>query len=152
MAVERTLVILKPDAIRKGVQAEILDRYMRIGLNLIETYNGYIDSKQAEDLYKTHRGKPYFEGLVLGMTSGPIKACVLEGENALQKVRKLNGATNPREAMPGTIRYDFMSAGGPFNTVHGSDSIDEAKREIAIIFSQIKNPIDPICRTGGDYE
>ncbi|MCX6784738.1 MAG: nucleoside-diphosphate kinase [Candidatus Komeilibacteria bacterium] len=131
---QKTLVIIKPDAVMKDVATEIIDRYLAKGLTLLERKDLSMTLQRAKEFYSEHAGKFFFEGLVLAMTSWPVVALLLEGEEAVAMVRELNGATIPAEALPGTIRHDFRSAGGPFNTVHGSDSLVSAAREIALIF------------------
>ncbi len=146
MDLERTLSIIKPDAVLKNETQAILKRYVSIGLKIVGISQPIILTEEfIVKFYEEHRGKPYFEGLVLAMLSGPCVLVVLEGENAIQKVRELNGATDPRAAAPGTIRHDFPSAGGPFNMVHGSDSPINAEREIAI-FSPLIWPVDSYSR------
>ncbi len=132
--IEQTVAILKPDAVVKVIVAQIKQRYLDIGLRIVRERTLRMTLSQAFDLYQEHMGKFFFEGLVLTMTSGSIVALLLEGEGAVDLVRKLNGATDPAKAEPGTIRHDFPSAGGPFNIVHGSDSSEAVAREIAIIF------------------
>jgi nucleoside-diphosphate kinase len=130
---ERTLVLLKPDAVKKGVAREILKRYIDEGLTIEALWPHHMSEEEAITFYREHQGKHYFEGLILAMTSGVLTIVILSGENAVEKVRELNGDTNPAKAKPGTIRRSFPSAGGPFNIVHGSDSIESAKREISLV-------------------
>ena len=132
---ERTLVIIKPDAVMKGVVEKIKERYVAQGLRIVEDRHTKLTESQARNLYKTHEGRPFFEGLILSMISGPSVALIIEGEDAVQTVRFMNGATDPAKAEPGTIRHDFRSAGGPFNTVHGSDSQISAEMEIRAVMS-----------------
>ncbi len=132
--VEQTIVLIKPDGVMMGAVEEIKQRYLNAGLTIVQEKALVMRELQARDFYREHESKPFFFGLVLAMTSGPSVALLLEGENAIRAVRDLNGAFVPREAKPGTIRHDFQSAGGPFNTVHGSDSSGAAKREMEIIF------------------
>ncbi len=134
MAIERTLVIIKPDAVQMGFITEIEAEYSAVGLSIIQRQIKTFTRDEAGEFYQTHRGKFYFTGLILAMSSGPSISLILEGENAIKVVRILNGATNPAEAVPGTIRYKYRSAGGPFNTVHGSDSMEEFERERKVIF------------------
>ena len=117
----------------KGIHAEIMERYKNAGLKIINQFAFVFQAARASEFYKEHRGQPFFEGLVLAMASGPIMALCLEGEDAIALVRKLNGATNPREAEPGTIQHDFRSAGGPFNIVHASDSQEAYDREMVLM-------------------
>ncbi len=133
MAIERTLVIIKPDAVMMGYTDQIRQRYLDAGLNIQAEFDVQLLEPEASLLYAEHSGRPYFAGLVLAMTSGDVIALILEGESAVSKVRELNGATKPSEAKPGTIRHDFPSAGGPFNVVHASDSVENVAREIAIM-------------------
>lgn len=134
MTVEQTLALIKPDGVMKGVSEEIEQCYIDAGLRIVRGQIVDMDVSHAAEFYKEHQGKFFFEGLVLAMASGPILALLLEGENAIAVVRKLNGATDPAKAEEGTIRHVFRSAGGPFNTVHGSDSSEAVAREVGIIF------------------
>ena len=127
---ERTCVIIKPDAVRMEHTKAIIARYEAAGLQIVMRQEEHLTYQGAGDFYDEHRGKCFFVGLCLGMSCGPIVALTLQGENAIQRVRELNGATNPKDALPGTIRADFRSAGGPFNTVHGSENTEAARREI----------------------
>jgi nucleoside-diphosphate kinase len=129
MSIERTVVIIKPDAVAKSQVDAIRARYIKAGLEIEHTIQTKLHRVHAEELYSQHKGKHFFAGLVLAMSSGGIMALLVRGEDAVEKVRALNGPTDPRQAAEGTIRRDFMSAGGPFNTVHGSDSQEEAYRE-----------------------
>ncbi|MBU6490553.1 nucleoside-diphosphate kinase [Patescibacteria group bacterium] len=131
---ESTVVLIKPDGVLMGVGERIIERYLMSKLGLHKRRDIYFSLRQAETFYGEHAGRFYFPGLVLAMTSGPSIAMVLQGENAVARVRELNGATNPSKAVPGTIRHDFRSAGGPFNTVHGSDSVEAARREMDVVF------------------
>lgn len=132
--IERTLVIVKPDGVLKRVQGDIKQRYFAAGLNVVCEQRIWMSIEKARKFYSGHRGKFFFEGLILSMSSGESIAMVLEGEDAIAVVRQLNGATDPAKAEPGTIRHDFRSAGGPFNTVHASDSPEAFLREKKIIF------------------
>lgn len=138
MTEEKTLAIIKPDGVMKGVVSVIKERYRSAGLRIILEVKLSLDESQARDLYREHEGKFYFEGLVLSMISGPCIVLVLEGNNAVQVVRDLNGATDPSKAAPGTIRHDFRSAGGPFNTVHGSDSTASYVRESLVVLLTVR--------------
>ncbi len=131
---ERTLVIIKPDAVMQGVADQIKQRYLDAGLEIVNVDYTMMSQAKAQRFYAEHEGKPFFQGLILAMASGPIFVLLIEGEDAIDIVRKMNGATDPRKAEPSTIRHDFMSAGGPFNAVHGSDSPEAAEREIALMF------------------
>ena len=130
---DRTLVICKPDAVERGLVGEIIGRFERRGLTLVAAELRTIDADLASRHYAEHAGKPFYDGLIGYITSGPVVKMVLSGPDAVVVCRKLMGATNPRDAAPGTIRGDFglvMDA----NLVHGSDSADSAAREIAIFF------------------
>jgi nucleoside-diphosphate kinase len=133
VAVERTLVLVKPDAMRRALAGEIVARLERRGLELREAKLVTVDRTLAEEHYAEHAEKPFFGELVEFITSGPTLALVLEGEGAIQVVRTTMGATNPAEAAPGTIRGDFALS-MPDNLVHGSDSSESAEREIALWF------------------
>jgi nucleoside-diphosphate kinase len=133
--IEKTLVVIKPDAVLQDWTQMIIDCYKRAGLTVLTSSDIKIDIHQARLFYAEHLDKPFFAGLILAMSSGPAAVLVLEGDDAINRVRNLNGATDPRRAEPGTIRHDFMSAGGPFNTVHASDSPEAAQREIALFES-----------------
>ncbi len=135
MAVEQTLSIIKPDAVKKGVIGKILDRFESNGLRIAATKMVYLSKEDAKAFYAVHSDKPFFDELVEFMTSGPVIVSVLEGENAVAKNRELMGATNPKEAAPGTIRADFAESIDA-NAVHGSDSLENAKKEIAFFFAQ----------------
>ena len=134
MNIERTLSIIKPDAVGKNIIGRIISRFEDNGLNLVAGKLIHLSDKEASGFYAEHDGKPFFSDLKKFMTSGPVFVQVLEGENAVQKNRELMGSTNPKEAASGTIRADFaMSIDA--NAVHGSDSIDSAKREIEYFFN-----------------
>ena len=134
MNIERTLSIIKPDAVGKNIIGKIISRFEDNGLNLVAGKLIHLSDKEASGFYAEHDGKPFFSDLKKFMTSGPVFVQVLEGENAVQKNRELMGSTNPKEAAAGTIRADFaMSIDA--NAVHGSDSIDSAKREIEYFFN-----------------
>ena len=134
MAIERTLSIIKPDAVGKNIIGKIISRFEDNGLNLVAGKLIHLSDNMASGFYAEHDGKPFFDDLKKFMTSGPVFVQVLEGENAVQKNRELMGSTNPKEAASGTIRADFaMSIDA--NAVHGSDSIDSAKREIEYFFN-----------------
>ena len=133
MAVERTLSIIKPDAVAKNVIGEIISRFEKAGLRVVAAKMLQLSKEQAQGFYAEHEGRPFFNDLVAFMTSGPVVVQVLEGENAVGLNRDLMGATNPKEAAPGTIRADFADAIDA-NAVHGSDSATSAAREVAYFF------------------
>ncbi len=135
MSVERTLSIIKPDAVAKNVIGEIYSRFEKAGLKIVEARMEYLSSEQAEGFYAVHRERPFFNDLVKFMTSGPVMIQALEGEDAIALNRKLMGATNPAEAEAGTIRADFAKSIDA-NAVHGSDGPDTAKTEIAYFFGK----------------
>lgn len=133
MPIERTLSIIKPDAVAKDVIGEIYSRFEQAGLKVIAASMKQLSQAQAEEFYAVHRGRPFFDDLVKFMTSGPVMIQVLEGENAISRNRELMGATNPKEAAPGTIRADFAESIDA-NAVHGSDAPETARVEIACFF------------------
>lgn len=130
---ERTLILVKPDAMQRGLAGEIITRFERRGLRIIALRLMQVDRATARKHYGEHAGKPFFDGLVDYITSSPIIAAVLEGPNAVAAARQTMGSTRPTEAAPGTIRGDFGVEVGR-NLVHGSDSAVSAKREIGIFF------------------
>ena len=132
---ERTLSIIKPDAVAKGVIGKILDRFESNGLRIAATRKFQLSRQDAETFYAVHAERPFFNDLVDFMISGPVVVSVLEGENAMQKNRDLMGATNPKEAEAGTIRADFAE-NIDANAVHGSDSVENAAIEIAFFFAE----------------
>jgi len=134
---EQTLSIIKPDAVKKGVIGKIIDRFESNGLRIAAMKKLQLTKEMAAEFYAVHKERPFFGELVEFMTSGPVVVMVLEGENAVAKNRELMGATNPKEAAPGTIRADFAESIDA-NAVHGSDSLENAKKEIAFFFSQIE--------------
>ena len=134
MAIEKTLSIIKPDAVGKNVIGKIISRFEDNQLHLVAGKLILLSDDMASGFYAEHDGKPFFEDLKKFMTSGPVFVQVLEGENAVQKNRDLMGSTNPQEAAAGTIRADFANSIDA-NAVHGSDSITSAKREIEYFFS-----------------
>lgn len=136
MAIERTLSIIKPDAVGKNVVGKIYSRFETSGLRIVAARMMHLSTAQAEGFYAEHRERPFFRALVDFMTSGPVIVQVLEGENAVAKHRELMGATDPRKADAGTIRADFASSIDE-NAVHGSDSAASAAREIAYFFSSL---------------
>ena len=134
MALERTLSIIKPDAVAKNVIGQIYSRFENAGLTILGAKMKHLSHNEAEGFYAVHRERPFFKALVEFMISGPVMIQALEGDNAVLKHRDLMGATNPKEAAPGTIRADF-AASIDANAVHGSDSAENAKVEIAYFFS-----------------
>ena len=130
---ERTLVLVKPDAMQRGLASEILGRLERRGLRIVGLKLLQVDRALAEKHYGEHVGKPFYEGLVAYITACPIVAAVFEGTGAVESVRNTMGNTNPRDAAPGTIRGDFGVEIGR-NLVHGSDSLESAQREVALFF------------------
>src|SRR5512132_453770 len=134
MAVERTLVLIKPDAVQRGLAGDILARFERRGLTVREARLLTVDRELAERHYAEHAEKPFFGELVEFITSAPTWALVVEGEGAIATMRKTIGATNPADAEPGSIRGDLASS-MPNNLVHGSDSPESASREVALWFS-----------------
>ncbi len=134
MATERTLSIIKPDAVAKHIIGEIDRRFEQAGLRIVAAKMLHMSRKQAEDFYAVHKGKPFYGDLVDFMISGPVMVQVLEGDNAIAKNRGIMGATNPQEAAAGTIRADFATSVQE-NAVHGSDGPDSAKTEIQFFFT-----------------
>ncbi len=132
---ERTLVLMKPDAMQRGLAGEILSRLERRGLRIAALRLFQMDEAMARRHYGEHEGKPFYEGLISYITACPIIAAVLEGSDAVEVVRRTIGATNPAEAEPGTIRGDLALETGR-NLIHGSDSPESAKREIALFFRE----------------
>ncbi len=133
MAIERTLSIIKPDAVGKNVIGQIESRFESAGLTIVAMKMLQLDDELAGGFYAEHKERPFYQDLVGFMTSGPVVVQVLEGENAIAKNRELMGATNPKEADAGTIRADF-AASIDANAVHGSDSPESAEREVAYFF------------------
>ena len=133
MATERTLSIIKPDAVAKNAVGQILSRFEAAGLKVVALKMQHLSREQAEGFYAEHSERPFFNDLVAFMTSGPVSVQVLEGENAVLANRDLMGATNPQEAEAGTIRADFAQSIDA-NAVHGSDSTTSAAREVAYFF------------------
>ena len=136
MATETTLVLIKPDAVRRGLVAEILGRFERRGFRIRGLRQLVLTRELAERHYGEHAGKPFFPELVEFLTRGPLVALVLEGEGAIEAARQVIGATNPLEAAPGSIRGDFATE-ITFNLVHGSDSPNSAAREIELFFPEL---------------
>jgi nucleoside-diphosphate kinase len=135
MALERTLSIIKPDAVKKNVIGQILARFEAAGLRAVAARMMFLSRAGAEGFYAVHRGRPFFGDLVEFMTSGPVVVQVLEGENAVQRNRDIMGATDPAKAAAGTIRKDFAES-VEANSAHGSDSAENAAKEIAFFFSE----------------
>jgi nucleoside-diphosphate kinase len=133
MAVERTLSIIKPDAVAKNVIGQIYARFEQAGLKVIAARMSHLSQRDAEGFYAVHKGRPFFNDLVKFMISGPVMIQVLEGENAILKNRDLMGATDPKKAAAGTIRADFAQSIDA-NAVHGSDAPETAQQEIAYFF------------------
>lgn len=133
MALERTLSIIKPDAVAKNVIGKIYSRFEEAGLKIVAARMAHLSRGEAEQFYAVHKERPFFGELVDFMVSGPVMIQVLEGENAIARNRELMGATNPKEAAPGTIRADFAESIDA-NAVHGSDSAENATVEVAFFF------------------
>jgi len=142
MTIERTLSIVKPDAVAKNVIGQILARFEKSGLKIIAAKMLRLSKTEAEAFYDVHRGRPFYNDLVNFMISGPVLVQVLEGENAILKNRDIMGATNPKDAAPGTIRADFANSIDE-NAVHGSDAPETAKVEIDFFFK----PAEILSRT-----
>ena len=132
---EKTLSIIKPDAVSKNLLGKILDRFESSGLKIVAIKMLHLDQDMAEGFYAEHKGKPFFDKLINFMTSGPVVVQVLSGENAIKANRELMGNTNPEEAASGTIRSDFAESIDA-NAVHGSDSSESAEREISYFFTE----------------
>ena len=130
--IERTLALIKPDALYAGWSEEIKRHYRDAGLHILCERTARMSLEDAQEFYSEHHGKFFFCGLVLFMSSGPLVSLIIEDDNAVELVREINGATNPAEAKPGTIRSKFRSGGGPCNTVHGSADPKAARREIEL--------------------
>ncbi len=137
MSVERTFVAIKPDGVERGLIGKVIDRFESRGLKLVGMKLMKLSAAKAEEHYGEHKGKPFFDGLVGFITSGPIVAMVWEGKGAIALARNVIGATNPANANPGSIRGDLAVDIGR-NVVHGSDGPDSAKREISIFFSDLE--------------
>lgn len=142
MATERTLSIIKPDAVAQNVIGEIYTRFEKAGLKIVAAKMIHLSQEKAEGFYAEHKERPFFGALTGFMTSGPVMVQVLEGENAIAVNRDLMGATNPKEAEAGTIRADFAESIDA-NAAHGSDSAESAEREVAYFFGA-----DEICPRG----
>jgi nucleoside-diphosphate kinase len=136
MAVERTLSIVKPDGVEKGIIGKVISRFESQGLKPVAIRLARLSQAEAEGFYAVHRARPFFNDLVKFMTSGPVVLMVLEGENAIARNREVMGATDPKKAAEGTIRKDFATDIEK-NTVHGSDSPENARIEIAYFFPEV---------------
>ena len=136
MALERTFAMVKPDGVKRGLVGEVVGRIEQKGFTFVGMKLMQIPRETAERHYGEHEGKPFFEGLVSFITGGPVVAMVVEGENAIQEWRKMMGATNPKDAAPGTIRGDFATTIDE-NVAHGSDAPATAEREIGIFFEEL---------------
>ncbi len=139
MAIERTLSIIKPDAVAKNVIGEIYNRFEKAGLRIIAARMEHLSAQKAGEFYAVHKERPFYQDLVDFMTSGPVMIQALEGEDAIAKNREVMGATNPADAAPGTIRADFAQTVEE-NAVHGSDATETAKAEIEFFFGS-----DGVC-------
>jgi nucleoside-diphosphate kinase len=137
VALERTLSIVKPDGVAKGLTGEVLRRFEQAGLKIVAMKMVLMTKAQAEGFYAVHRARPFFDSLTTFMSSGPVVVSVLEGDNAIARNRELMGATNPANAAPGTIRKD-LADNVERNIVHGSDGPDTAKTEIAYFFGELE--------------
>jgi nucleoside-diphosphate kinase len=135
VAIERTLSIIKPDGVQKNLIGEVYRRFEQAGLKIVAARMLHLTKAQAEAFYAVHRERPFYKDLVSYMTTGPVIAQVLEGENAVEAHRKIMGATDPKKADPGTIRRDF-AASIEENVVHGSDAVETARQEISFFFAQ----------------
>lgn len=131
--IEKTYTMIKPDGVRNGHIGEIVNRFERMGLTVERMELGMVTEELAKANYAEHEGKPFYDGLIAYITSGPVVKMVVSGENAVATVRKLMGATNPADAAPGTIRGDFGLTMDE-NVIHGSDSVASAEREIGVFF------------------
>lgn len=134
MAIERTLVLIKPDGVRRGLIGEVISRFERKGLKIVAMKMLRMSTEKAMEFYSVHKDKPFFHDLVEFMTSGPIVAMILEGDSAISVVRLMIGATDGRKAEPGTIRGDYALSVQE-NVVHASDSLESFERESKVIFS-----------------
>lgn len=132
---ERTFVAIKPDAVQRGLIGEVIQRFEKKGFKIIALKMILVNRETAEKHYAEHIGKPFYENLINFITSGPIIAMVIKGDDVVNLVRKMNGSTNPKDALPGTIRGDYAMI-AERNIVHGSDSAESAEREIGIFFDK----------------
>ena len=135
MALERTLSIVKPDGVARNLIGQVIGRFEKVGLKVVAARMVHLSQRDAEGFYAVHAARPFFKDLVKYMTSGPVLVQVLEGEGAIAKNREVMGATDPKKAAPGTIRADLAES-IEANTVHGSDSVENAAIEIAYFFAQ----------------
>ena len=135
MAIERTISIIKPDAVEKNVIGKIYSRFEENGLRIIAAKMKHLSEREAKEFYAVHKDRPFYKDLIEFMTSGPVVVMVLEGDDAVAKNRELMGATDPKKADKGTIRADFADSIDA-NAVHGSDSLENAKTEIAFFFAK----------------
>ena len=133
---QTTLSIIKPDAVQKGYTEDICTRIEESGLKIISKRQVLLSREQAEGFYDEHKGKPFFEALINFMTSGPVQVQIIEGDEAISRYRSLMGNTNPEEANPGTLRYDFAESIDA-NAVHGSDSVESAAKEVTFFFPEV---------------
>ena len=142
MAIERTLFIVKPDGVKRYLSNLLLSKIMEAGFKILIRRRVIITSQQAQSLYSIHKGKPFYEGLITFITSGPSIITVIEGDNVIERIRAMMGPTDPRQASIGTLRGDnigeplFPGEGILMNICHGSDSSESAKKEIAIFFNE----------------
>ncbi|MGH8282876.1 MAG: nucleoside-diphosphate kinase [Gammaproteobacteria bacterium] len=136
MAIERTLSIVKPDGVAKNIIGEVYARFEKAGLRIVAARMLHLNRPQAEAFYAVHRERPFFKPLVEFMISGPVMVQVLEGDNAVARNREVMGATNPKDAKPGTIRADFAKTVDE-NVVHGSDAAETARQEIGFFFADL---------------
>ncbi len=134
MAMEKTYIMIKPDGVANGHIGEIINRFERAGLKIERMELGNVTPEQTAANYQEHEGKPFYDGLITYITSGPVVKMIISGDGAVLKCRSLMGATNPAEAAPGTIRGDFGLIMDE-NVIHGSDSVASAEREMAIFFA-----------------
>ena len=132
---EKTFLMVKPDGVQRGLIGEIVSRFERKGFQLVGAKLMQIPTSVAEQHYSEHKGKPFYDELVSFITSGPVFAMVWQGENVIATARQMMGATNPKDALPGTIRGDYGVTVGK-NIIHGSDSLESAKREISLFFKE----------------
>ena len=139
MAIERTISIIKPDAVAKNLIGDIYQRFEKAGLRIVAARMEHLSAEKAGEFYAVHSERPFYNDLIEFMTSGPVMIQVLEGENAIAKNREVMGATNPADAAPGTIRADFAETLDE-NAVHGSDGVDTARVEIEFFFGD-----DGVC-------
>lgn len=136
MTTERTLSIIKPDGVKRNIIGKVLTKFEENGLKIVAAKMMHLDENLAGSFYQVHKERPFYKDLVSYMTSGPVLVSVLEGENAVLKNRDIMGATNPKEAKPGTIRAEFAES-IEANTVHGSDSLENAQTEIRFFFPEL---------------